>query len=80
MNIVAANLNLSLKNEINQDIVSVIIALLNKQGIMIGGGGEGTEPVVPTLPALPTLPTSISPQTIAQLAKLLPKDFKFPTA
>lgn len=74
---------MSLKNEINQDIVSIIIALLNQQKIKIGGGGgggDGDDGVNwPTPGNAGPGNLNFSPETLAQLTKFLPKDFKLPT-
>lgn len=68
----------------------MIIALLNKQKLQIGGGGGGDNgddginwPNLPTLPPMPPSSSdkmSFSPETLAQLTKFLPKDFKIPSA
>lgn len=63
---VGVNANLSLKNEINQNIINIIVALLNQQGIVIPING-GASPVEAA--ALPEM--KISPEIIANVKSIL---------
>lgn len=70
---VGVNANLSLKNEINQDIINVIVALLNQQAIVVGtpGGGGGDDIVGGPTPTLPKL--NITPEMIEKFKSLISK-------
>lgn len=65
---VGVNANAHLSNEVNMNIISVIIALLNQQALIVGDGGNGDDGGVPT----PTHP-KITPEMIEKVKNLLAK-------
>jgi len=65
---VGVNANMELHNEIDQEIVNVIVALLNQQAIgVINGGGSDSAPEEVS----PFSLDKISPQTLESLKKLI---------
>jgi hypothetical protein len=71
---VLANLNANLTNKVDQNIVAVLVALLNQQGIVIGvpdlpGGQQPPSP----LPAAGQDSFQITPEMIQQFQSLLAK-------
>jgi hypothetical protein len=61
--------SIDISNEIDQDIVNVIVGILNRQTIGIGGGSD-----VPTPAEVPqTLKMNITPEMIEQFKELFAK-------
>jgi hypothetical protein len=71
---VGVNANLSLNNEINANLVSVIAAILNQQAIVVAANGNSLDAGAPNLPSeqLPKLP-EISPEMIEKIKSMLTK-------
>jgi hypothetical protein len=53
---VGINANAQLSNQIDQDIVNVIVALLNQQGAVVVPPKQPESPVAPEIPVIPETP------------------------
>lgn len=59
--------SIDISNKVDQDIVNVIVALLNQQGIVLAPGSESANAEVPKLPEN----FQITPEMIEQVKSLL---------